>query len=307
MPQRAPEADASSVSLLITIFAILIALTDPAQLSASPLFLPAVTYDSGGTFAISVAVADVNGDGQSDLVVANVFSTSVGVLLGNGDGTFQPASSYSSGGHFTQSVAVADVNGDAKPDVLAAVRCLNSEDCSGSVRVLLGNGDGTFELAASYDSGGQTAWFVKLEDVNGDGRSDAVVANDDSNTVGVLLNAVDTTPPLITLSANPKVLWPPTGRMMPVTVSGTITDTGSGVSVNSATYAVNDEYGEVQPAGAITVGPGGNFSFTILLQASRRDADRDGRRYTVTVRAKDNAGNGGSKTSVVTVPHDQGR
>jgi hypothetical protein len=78
------------------------------------------------------------------------------------------------------------------------------------------------------------------------------------------------------------------------------------VNVNSAAYAVKDEYGEVQPRGAITLGPGGAYSFTILLQASRLGTDLDGRRYTVTVQARDNAGNGGSKTTVVTVPHDQG-
>ncbi len=54
------------------------------------------------------------------------------------------------------------------------------------------------------------------------------------------------------------------------------------------------------------LGPGGNYSFKILLQASRLGTDRDGRSYTITVRASDNAGNSGSKTRVVTVPRDQG-
>ena len=78
------------------------------------------------------------------------------------------------------------------------------------------------------------------------------------------------------------------------------------MNVNSAAYAVKEEYGEVQPQGAITLGPGGNYSFTVLLQASRLGTDLDGRRYTVTVQAKDNAGNVGSETSAVIVPHDQG-
>jgi hypothetical protein len=83
--------------------------------------------------------------------------------------------------------------------------------------------------------------------------------------VGVLLNnssPLDTTPPVITLSATPKALWPPNGKRVPVMISGTITDTGSGVNVNSAAYAVKDEYGEVQPRGAITLGPRGAYSFT---------------------------------------------
>jgi hypothetical protein len=61
-------------------------------------FAPAVTYGSGGTSS-SVALADVNGDGKLDIVVTNQASQgNVGVLLGNGDGTFQAVVTYSSGG-----------------------------------------------------------------------------------------------------------------------------------------------------------------------------------------------------------------
>jgi hypothetical protein len=91
-----------------------------AMASTTPVFLPAVTYDPGGQ-SFSVVIADVNGDGKSDLVVANAgFAEGViGVLLGRGDGTFQPVVTYNSGGNLPQSIAVADVNGDGKPDLLA--------------------------------------------------------------------------------------------------------------------------------------------------------------------------------------------
>jgi hypothetical protein len=196
------------------------ALMDPAPLSGAgqssakpavaptppdaipPLFLPAVTYDSGGTFAISVAAADLNGDGKSDLVVANVFSTSVGVLLGNGDGTFQAGVSYDSGGYSPRSVAVADVNGDGKPDLLVANVCLNSFQCNGegAVGVLLGNGDRTFQPPVIHDPGGFNSTSVASSDVNGDGRLDLLVVNacgtGDSfcasvGTIGVLLGNGD--------------------------------------------------------------------------------------------------------------------
>lgn len=115
---------------------------------------------------------------------------------------------------------------------------------------------------------------------------------------------VDNTPPRIAVSVAPKFLWPPNGKMTPVTVSGTITDTDSGVNPTTAAYAVQDEYGQVQPHGPITLGPGGAYSFTVLLQASRLGTDLNGRSYTIIVGAKDNAGNSGTKTSMVTVPHD---
>jgi uncharacterized membrane protein len=293
-------------------------------------FQSGASYNSGGFGALSVAIVDVSGDGKPDLVVANCAPNAsngcggtsangvVGVLLGNGDGTFQSVITYDSGGKDDASVAVADVNGDGKPDALVAHGCDASGDCgNGTVGVLLGNGDGTFESAVTYNSGGLLgggATSVAVADVNEDGKPDLLVANScasticTNGTVGVLLNNApfDKTPPVITLSATPKVLWPPNGKMVRVTISGAITDTGSGVNASSAAYAVKDEYGKVQPKGRIALGPRGNYTFSVLLQASRLGADLDGRRYTIFVRAKDNAGNGGSKASVVTVPHDQG-
>ena len=79
--------------------------------------------------------------------------------------------------------------------------------------------------------------------------------------------------------------------MILITVSGTITDTGC--TVTSTAYAVTDEYGEVQPSGPVTLGSGGAYSFTVLLQASRLGTDLDGRLYTVTVSASNSAGKKG--------------
>jgi Bacterial Ig-like domain (group 3)/FG-GAP-like repeat/FG-GAP repeat len=159
-------------------------------------FQPAVTYGSGGAIVgpLSVAVADVNGDGKPDLLVANQCADnscdgSVGMLLGNGDGTFRPAVTYSSGGLYGLSVAVADVNGDGKPDLLVANGCASSKLCGtkGAVAVLLGNGDGTFQAAIEYLSGGAYPYSLKIADLNGDGKLDVVAANSDSGNVGVLL------------------------------------------------------------------------------------------------------------------------
>ena len=112
---------------------------------------------------------------------------------------------------------------------------------------------------------------------------------------------------MITVSATPATLWPPNGKMVPVTIVGTITDSGSGVNASTATYAVTDEYRSVQPSGSITLGSNGSYSFTISLQASRNGNDKDGRQYTIRVNAQDNAGNKGSVSTFVTVPHDQGK
>jgi hypothetical protein len=120
--------------------------------------------------------------------------------------------------------------------------------------------------------------------------------------------AEDVTPPVISVSATPKTLWPPNGKMVPVTISGTIKDTESGVNTSTAAYAVTDEYGLIQPSGHFTIlDASGRYSFTIQLQASRNGNDRDGRQYIITVSAQDKAGNKGSAATGVTVPQNQGQ
>jgi len=114
------------------------------------------------------------------------------------------------------------------------------------------------------------------------------------------------TPPTLTIAATPDTLWPPNGKMIPVTITGAITDAGSDLDPSTATYAVTDEYGNVQPSAPFTVGLDSSYAVTIKLQASRNGNDKDGRQYIITVSAKDYAGNIGSAATSVTVPHDQG-
>jgi hypothetical protein len=87
--------------------------------------------------AYGVALGDFNKDRKLDVAHSNRTRGMAGVLLGNGDGTFQ-ADREMAVGKQPVGVAVADFNRDGNPDLAV------SNEFSDTVSVLLGNGDGTF-------------------------------------------------------------------------------------------------------------------------------------------------------------------
>jgi hypothetical protein len=105
----------------------------------------------------------------------------VGILLGNGDGTFQTQVDYPVDQN-PSSIAVGDFNGDGKPDLAV------TNSISNTVSVLFGNGDGTFQAKVDYGTGlGPSS--VAVGDFNGDGKLDLAVANNQNNSVSIFLNS----------------------------------------------------------------------------------------------------------------------
>src|SRR2546429_9652433 len=94
--------------------------TAPAVAGGSPApnFTAPRAFDAGGN-CFSVAVGDFNGDGASDLAVADVDSDKISVLLSRADGTLQPAANYAAG-MAPVSVSVADFYGDGKLGIAVA-------------------------------------------------------------------------------------------------------------------------------------------------------------------------------------------
>jgi len=180
-------------------------------------FKDPIDYSSG--YGISTAVtADVNGDGKPDVIVTSCASAScsegaVGVLLGNGDGTLQPVKTFDAGGYDTGALAVADIDGDGKADIIVTNCSLTTGICGagtpGFVGVLLGNGNGTFQPAINYSSGGGWVFSLIVADLNGDRKPDVVACNSWPGSLGVLLNSSGkpgkTTSTALSSSLNPAV------------------------------------------------------------------------------------------------------
>lgn len=115
--------------------------------------------------------ADLNGDGVLDLAATG--SVGVGVMLGNGDGTFRPRVNYSAGAQ-SQDLAAGDFNSDGRMDLAVS---LNS--AAFSLALLTGNGDGTFNAPVTFENTAaqDDAPAIVATDLDNDGRLDVVLAH----------------------------------------------------------------------------------------------------------------------------------
>lgn len=154
------------------------------------------TFGARTTYAcqdspFGVATGDFDADGITDLAVANSASSSVSILLGNGDGgqgdgTFAPAVHYACG-IYPYAVAVGDWNGDGAPDLV-----VSNGTTANAISILTGHRaggapDGTFAKSQAFSAGTWPRWVVP-GDFDHDGQADFAVANNaTAGQVSILL------------------------------------------------------------------------------------------------------------------------
>ncbi|OJW11201.1 MAG: hypothetical protein BGO49_11080 [Planctomycetales bacterium 71-10] len=149
-------------------------------------FAEPITHGAGAE-PVFLAVGDFNRDGRLDVATANIAAdaeSSVGILLGRGDGRFEDLR-FAAAGANPNSIAVGDFNRDGVPD-LAVSYSADAGASADRVGVLLGRGDGTFQ-AVRYFAAGTTPASIAVGDFNRDGVPDLAAANVNSDNVSVLV------------------------------------------------------------------------------------------------------------------------
>src|SRR5579864_5582410 len=178
------EVRMKSIRILGLSLAFLPFLLSGPNLFAQPATFSRTDIPTGIAQPFSIIAGDFNNDGKLDFAVGNTASPfTLTIFLGIGDGTFSLGANYPAAGQIL-AITTADVNRDGRLDLVYVD--------TQTYRVLLGNGDGTFDAGPSHVIGaGSGPQGIATGDFNGDGKPDIVTANFGSGDLSVYLGNGD--------------------------------------------------------------------------------------------------------------------
>ncbi|CAF4701818.1 unnamed protein product [Rotaria sp. Silwood1] len=142
------------------------------------------TYPTGSASQpYSVTVGKYNNDSYVDIAVVNAGKDNLDILFNSGNGTFETQITYPIGADsYPQYVITDDINKDDHLDIVT----VNSK--SNSISVIMGHGNGTFDIPKVYSTGENSyPLAIVVDDFNKDNRSDLIIANAGTDSIGVLI------------------------------------------------------------------------------------------------------------------------
>ncbi len=276
-----------SVKLLFSILPILVTVSMTGRSQSASNVNP-VSFNLSCTLNVgnnpnSVAAADVNGDGKTDLISVPGINNSNSLIIftNDGRGVYTFASSPAVG-NSPKFVSPADVNGDVKTDLVSA----NYGD--NSLSVLTNNGFGEFLVSGTFAVGNHPTWLVSV-DVKGDGKMDLVSANDGGNSLSILTN--DGFGGFVTSGANAVGNHPNSVTSADINADGNPDLICANGSNNTVSVLTNNGSGRFLICGHNTVGQNPN-------QVAAADINRDGQPDLITANY-----NGGTLTILTNDSH----
>lgn len=191
-------------------------------------FTLAHTYPTAYAQSADIAIGDIDGDGNLDIVLPTMPGVnSVQLVFGNGDGTFAPPISYPTP-HPVLTVGIGDLNQDGKADLILSDTNI--------LTVMHGIGNRSFDSGTDYLAGDGPSYPI-VADVNGDGAPDLLFANYDNNevdTATVLLNRGGTRGTINTVPPQPVV-----GQSIAVSATYTASIPGSGTPTGNVGFSID--------------------------------------------------------------------
>ncbi|MFI5452295.1 FG-GAP-like repeat-containing protein [Pedobacter sp. UC225_61] len=171
------------------------------NMTASPGDVPSFSFYTDMVAGVNFAIGDINQDGKPDLLLPNQSGkvSRISVLLNNGNLTFRPPFHITTSGGVATDVFLSDVDGNGLIDLVTENKTNNYALVLQNMGAINGHLD-----FKPFNVGTNLAQIaLKVADIDGDGKPDLVVADNNFKQLSIYLNTTPTIYPPTIISMNP--------------------------------------------------------------------------------------------------------